>query len=58
MSAGVANTVTLYDDQGHPIKVVLQNGEYQLMASDHRTHDALDEIKVLLLILIELSEGA
>ena len=48
MSHGVANTVTLYDAAGNAVQVSLQDGEYRLVSSDTRTHDTLDEIKVVL----------
>ena len=52
MSHGVAGVLTLYDDKGNPVKVKLVDGNYVLMATDERTHDRLDEIKVLLQELI------
>lgn len=54
MSHGVPNLLTLYDNAGNPVQVVLQDGTYKLAASDERTHASLDEIKLLLLDLIQL----
>lgn len=56
MSHGAAGVLTLYDEDGNPVRVRLVNGEYQLMANDENTHDRLDEIKVLLERMIELLE--
>lgn len=56
MSQGVAGVLTLYDQDGNPIRVKLVNGEYQLVANDEGAHDRLDEIKVLLQRMIELLE--
>lgn len=57
MSHGVAGVLTLYDENGHPVRVCLEDGVYKLVASDERTHQSLDEIKLLLLKLVELLEG-
>lgn len=56
MSAGVANVFTLYDKKGNPVEVQLQDGEYRLRTSDIRTHEKLDEIKMLLARMVELME--
>lgn len=54
MSQGVAGVLTLYDDLGNPVQVVLQDGTYRLAASDERTHAALDEIRLLLTEILQV----
>lgn len=57
MSHGVAGVLTLFDDEGNPVQVRLQDGEYRLVTADSRTHDALDQIILLLTQLVEKTEA-
>lgn len=53
MSQGLANVVTLYDKDGNPIQVSLQDNEYRLAVIDPETHNSLDEIKFLLVDIVD-----
>lgn len=46
----------LVDEDGNEVEVVQEDGEYKLAVADRRVLDALDEIKLLLVRLIELQE--
>lgn len=54
MSHGVPGVFRLYDQRGNPVQIRLQNGQYQLVTTDQATHEALDEIRVLLIELVQL----
>lgn len=54
MSQGVANSVTLYDKDGNPVVLELVNGKLSVVTSDDKTHQKLDEIKLLLAGLIDV----
>ena len=48
MAHGPAGTITLYDDQGHPVTVELQDGQYRVVVTDTDTHAMLSKIVELL----------
>lgn len=54
MSHGTADVVTVYDASGNPVQAKLINGNYQLVTSDERLHDDLNDIKALLIQLTDL----
>lgn len=54
MSHGVANITTLYDADGNPVTVELVDNEYRVRTSDQRAQDSLDEIKILLVQLLDV----
>lgn len=58
MSQGVANTVTLYDKDGNPVVVRLENGEHKIMSTDDLTHEKLDQAVLLLAAILERMQGS
>jgi len=54
MSHGLANTATLYDKDGNPVNVKIIDSEYRLVTVDEKVVDSLDDIKLLLMQVIEL----
>jgi hypothetical protein len=57
MSQGVSNVQVLYDKDGNPVNVVLEDGQYRVMTTDRRTQDILDNINMTLLELISVIRG-
>lgn len=44
MSHGVANVLTLYDQDGHPVEVELRDGKYVLATESRAVEKLLSEI--------------
>lgn len=51
--SGIAGVLTLYDEDGNPVYVKLVDGKYQLLTHDERVVQSLDEIKLLLVQILE-----